>query len=158
MAKSAIDHDVGTLTITVPMKFRKRGGRKLVISPTGVDAWAPPRARVDNAMVKALARAHRWQKMLDAGRYQTVRDLAEAENINPSYVARTLRLTLLAPHIVEAILDGRHDPERVTLDRLMEPFPVAWCEQAGREQLVHPRNTVPSPSIGSSTRPLLSTL
>jgi len=117
MAKAAIHDDAGSLTVTVPMKFRKRGGRKLVISPTGADAWAPARARVDNAMVKALARAHRWQKLLHAGHYQTVRDLAEAENINPSYVARTLRLTLLAPHIVEAILDGRHDPERVTLER-----------------------------------------
>ncbi len=131
MAKAAIDHDAGTLTITVPMKFRKRGGRKLVIGPSGADAWAPSRPRVDNAMVKALARAHRWQKLLDDGRYQTVRELAEAENINPSYVARTLRLTLLAPGIVEAILDGRHDPERVTLDRLMEPFSVVWGEQDG---------------------------
>ena len=129
MAKGAIHHEAGSLTVTVPMTFRKRGGRKLVITPTGADAWAPPRARVDNAMVKALARAHRWQKMLDAGRYQTVRDLAAAENINPSYVARVLRLTLLAPDIVEAILDGRHDPERVTLDRLMEPFSVVWGEQ-----------------------------
>lgn len=129
MAKGAIDEAGGSLTVTVPMKFKKRGGRKLVISPSGTDAWAPPRARVDNAMVKALSRAHRWRKMLDAGRYQTVRDIAQAENINPSYVARVLRLTLLAPRIVEAILDGRHDPERVTLDRLMEPFSVVWNEQ-----------------------------
>ena len=129
MARCAIDHDAGLLTVTVPIRFKKRGGRKLVISPTGTDAWAPARARVDNAMVKALARAHRWQKLLDAGRYQTVRDLAAAEGINPSYVARVLRLTLLAPDIVEAILDGRHDPERVTLDRLMEPFSVVWNKQ-----------------------------
>lgn len=129
MAKAAIDHDGGSLTVTVPMTFRKRGGRKLVISPSGADAWAPPRARVDNAMVKALARAHRWRKMLDDGRYQTVRDLAAAENINPSYVARVLRLTLLAPTIVEMILNGRHDPERMTLDRLMEPFSVVWSDQ-----------------------------
>jgi hypothetical protein len=129
MATGTIHHDSDSLTVTVPMTFRKRGGRKLVISPTGADAWAPPRARIDNGMVKALARAHRWQKMLDAGRYQTVRDLAASENINLSYVARVLRLTLLAPAIVEAILEGRHDPERVTLDRLMEPFPVVWSEQ-----------------------------
>lgn len=129
MAKGAIHNDAGSLTVTVPMTFRKRGGRKIVISPTGADAWAPSRPRVDNAMVKALARAHRWQKLLVAGRYQTVRDLAEAENINPSYVARILRLTLLAPDIIEAILDGRHDPVRVTLDRLMEPFSGVWSEQ-----------------------------
>ena len=129
VTKGAIHHDGGAITVTVPMTFRKRGGRKLVISPAGGDMWAPPRARVDNAMVKALARAHRWQKMLDAGRYQTVRDLAKAEDINPSYVARVLRLTLLAPVIVEAILYGRHDPDCVTLDRPMEPFSAVWEKQ-----------------------------
>lgn len=129
MAKGTIQNEAGSLTVTVPMRFRKRGGRKLAISPTGADAWAQPRARVDNAMVKGLARAHRWRKLLNTGRHQTVRDLAEAENINPSYVARTLRLTLLVPDLVEAILDGRHDPERVTLDRLMELSPVVWGEQ-----------------------------
>lgn len=129
MAKAAIHHEACSFIVTVPMTFRKRGGRKLVIAPDGANAWAPPRARVDNAMVKALARAHRWRKLLDAGRYQNVRDLAEAENINPSYVARVLRLTLLAPDIVEAILDGRHDPERVTLDRLMQTFSIVWHVQ-----------------------------
>lgn len=129
MAKGTIHHEGGALTVTVPIAFRKRGGRKLVICPTGADAWAPARARVDNAMVKALARAHRWQKLLEAGRYQTVRDLAEAENINPSYLARVLRLTLLAPTIVEMILNGRHDAERMTLDHLMEPFSVVWSDQ-----------------------------
>ncbi len=107
MAKGAFLHDAGALTVSVPMTFRKRGGRKLVIAPNGADAWALPRARIDNTMVKALARAHRWKKQLDSGRYQTVQDLAEAEKINPSYIARVLRLTLLAPDIVEAILDGR---------------------------------------------------
>ena len=107
MAKGALFHDAGALTVTVPMTFRKRGGRKLVIAPNGADAWALPRARIDNTMVKALARAHRWKKEVDSGRYQTVQDLAGAEKINPSYIARVLRLTLLAPDIVEAILDGR---------------------------------------------------
>lgn len=84
-------------------------------------------------MVKALARAHRWQKLLDAGRYQTVRDLADAENINPSYVARVLRLTLLAPEIVEAILDGRQ-LAGLQLDNLLAPFSVDW-ELQRKEQL-----------------------
>lgn len=128
MAKAAIHHDVGTLTVTVPMKFKKRGGRKLVIGPSGADAWAPSRPRVDNAMVKALARAYRWQKMLEGGRFQTARDLAEAENINPSYVARVLRLTLLAPDIVNAVLDGRL-PADVQLDNLLSPIPEEWDGQ-----------------------------
>ena len=128
MAKAAIEDTAGSLTVTVPMTFRKRGGRKLVISPLGADAWAPPRARVDNAMVKALARAHHWRKLLDAGRYQTVRDLAAAESINPSYVARVLRLTLLAPDIVEALLDGGQ-PAGLQLDGLLEPVPLEWERQ-----------------------------
>lgn len=79
-------------------------------------------------MVKALARAHRWKKQLDSGRFQTVEDLAEAERITPSYIARVLRLTLLAPDIVEAILDGRQPPG-LQLDDLLAPFPVEWERQ-----------------------------
>lgn len=133
MAKGALLHDAGALTVTVPMTFKKRGGRKLVIAPNGADTWALPRARIDNTMVKALARAHRWKKLLDSGRYQTVQDLAEAEKINPSYIARVLRLTLLAPDIVEAILDGRQ-PAGLQLDDLLVPFPVEWVRQ--REALM----------------------
>lgn len=128
MAKGALFHEAGALTVTVPMTFRKRGGRKLVIAPNGADAWALPRARIDNTIVKALARAHRWKKQLDTGRFQTVQDLAEAEKINPSYIARVLRMTLLAPDIVEAILDGRQ-PAGLQLDHLLTPFPVEWERQ-----------------------------
>jgi hypothetical protein len=128
MAKGAFFHDAGALTVTLPMTFKKHGGRKLVIAPNGADAWALPRARIDNTMVKALARAHRWKKQLDSGRYQTVQDLAEAEKINPSYIARVLRLTLLAPDIVEAILDGRQLAE-LQLDHLLAPLPVEWERQ-----------------------------
>lgn len=128
MAKGAIMHDAGALTVTVPMTFKKRGGHKLVISPNGADAWAPPRARIDNAMVKALARSFRWRKLLETGRFGTINELAAAEKINASYVSRVLRLTLLAPDIVEAILDGRQSAE-MTLPTLMEPFPVEWKRQ-----------------------------
>jgi AraC-like DNA-binding protein len=79
--------------------------------------------------VKARARAHRWQVLLEGGEYGSIEELARAEKINPSYLARVLRLTLLAPEIVESILDGRHDPERVALERLMRPFPALWGEQ-----------------------------
>ena len=92
-------------------------------------ALAPRPARVDGTLVTALARAHRWQGMLEGGEYASIEELARAEKINPSYLARVLRLTLLAPEIVESILDGRYDPERITLDRLMKPFPVLWGEQ-----------------------------
>ena len=89
------------VTIHIPLTSRKRGGRKLVVTPDGAE-WAP-RPRVDNAIVKALARAFRWRKMLDTGAYGTLEDLALAKCVAPSYVSRVLRLTLLAPDIVEAI-------------------------------------------------------
>ena len=83
------------------------------------------RPQVDSALVKALARALRWRRMLETGVHATIGEIAAAERINPSYASRVLRLTLLSPEIVEAILDGRQGTE-VTLDRLMRPFPVEW--------------------------------
>ena len=82
----------------------------------------------DSTLVKALARAFRWRRMLEAGRYGTIDEIAAAEKINDSYVSRLLRLTLLAPNIVEGILDGRQ-PGGLTLPGLMEPFPVEWERQ-----------------------------
>ena len=111
----------------MPFSIRKRGGRKLVVVPA-VTATTPDRPRVDNAMVKALARAFRWRKLLETGLYGTIEELAAAEKINSSYVSRILRLTLLAPPTIEAILNSRHPPE-LTLAIVMKPFPVLWDEQ-----------------------------
>jgi hypothetical protein len=83
---------------------------------------------VDHAMVKVTAGAFRWRAMLENGTHATIAEIAAAEKINESYVGRVLRLTLLAPNIVEAILDGRQ-PAQMTLAVLMQPFAVAWREQ-----------------------------
>ena len=123
-----LSDDGTTLTVWISMAFRTRGGRKLVVSPDGVPAWAGSGNRVDDTLVKALARAFRWRRLLETGFHGTVDEIARAERINDSYVSRILRLTLLAPDIVEAILDGRQPPE-LTLARLMKPFPAAWEEQ-----------------------------
>ncbi|WP_317629018.1 hypothetical protein [Defluviicoccus vanus] len=131
MTNARLSADGRTLAVSVPMTFTKRGGRKLVISPDGAPPWAPPRRRVDNAMVKALARAFRWRRLMETGAYGTVEEIAAAEKINASYVSRVLRLTLLAPDIVEAILDGRQPPA-MTLAALMTPFPVAWGSRPRR--------------------------
>ena len=80
-------------------------------------------------MVKALARAFRWRRMLETGVVATVAEIAVRERINASYVSRVLRLTLLAPEIVEAILDGRQGPE-MTLPGLMRVFSVEWGGQS----------------------------
>ena len=114
-----------TVTVTVPYAIRKRGGRKLVITPDGMAAAPTPRSRVDSALLKALARGFRWQKMLREGDYQTLEETADAENINPSYVSRLLRMTLLAPESVEAILAGTQ-PAGLTRAKVTLPFPLEW--------------------------------
>ena len=92
-------------------------------------AAAPsPGARVDSALLKALARGFLWRKLLQSGDFANIEEIAEAENINPSYVSRVLRLTLLAPEIVEAILAGRQ-PKGRTMARTMKPFPLEWQHQ-----------------------------
>ncbi len=127
MDRGAAANDGRTLTVRVPLTLRKRGGRKQVVAPEGAD-WGAPRPRVDNTMVKAIARAHRWKQLLESGQFVSVTELAEAEKINQSYLCRVLRLTLLAPDIVEMILNGRQ-PADLELDVLMRPLPLEWKEQ-----------------------------
>ena len=98
----------------------------MVLSESG----PAPRPRPDNTLVKVLARAFRWKRMLESGEFATISELAEREGIAPSYVTRVLRLTLLAPEIVDLILEGRLGPE-VRLAALLEPFPLEWTEQKG---------------------------
>lgn len=113
-----------TVTIHVPFHIAKRGGRKAMVLPEGVEQARKP----DNTLVKALARAFRWKRMLESGEFASISELAEREGIAFTYMARVLRLSLLAPDIVEAILNGRQGPE-VTLARLLEPFPPEWTKQ-----------------------------
>jgi hypothetical protein len=113
-----------TITLHVPFRVVRRGGRKEVQLPDG----APVQRKTDSTLIKALARAFRWKRMLESGAFTTINDLAEREGIAPSYMTRVLRLTLLAPDIVEAILDGKQGPE-VTLGRLLKGFPVEWEAQ-----------------------------
>ncbi|MFN7538230.1 MAG: hypothetical protein ACK5PY_00315 [bacterium] len=115
-----------TLTVVIPLRIKLRGGRKTMIT-NGVMVVE---GRQDITLIKAVARAFRWRGMLESGEFATINELAAAEKINPSYVSRVLRLTLLAPKMVEAILDGRQ-PKGVTLPGLLEPFPVEWIQQPG---------------------------
>jgi hypothetical protein len=100
---------VETISVHVPFTIRKYGGRKQVITPNGEPA-AIEKARADSTLVKALARAFRWKKMLESGQFTTITELAEHENLALTYMTRVLRLSLLAPVIVE-------------------PFPLEWKEQ-----------------------------
>jgi hypothetical protein len=124
--RATVAADGETITVHVPMTFRKRGGRKMVVTPNGTP-WAP-RPRVDTALVKALARAFCWRRMLDEGLCGTIGELSQREKINRGYMSRVLGLTLLAPDIVEAILDGRQ-PEGLRLEDLLVGFPLDWKRQ-----------------------------
>jgi hypothetical protein len=118
--------DGSTLIVRIPMRFQRRGGRKRIVAPDGSELAPRSKPQPDGTVVKALARAWRWQRMLDEGRFASVRELAETECVGLSYISRILRLNLLAPDIVERILDGRQAPQ---LTQLMQPFPVEWERQ-----------------------------
>ena len=119
-----------TITVHIPMTMRHQGDRKQVVTPAGATPWIPIPPRVNNTLVKAIVRAHRWRDMLETGNYATVRDLAKAEAIDEVYLGRVLRLTLLSPTLLEAILEGRQ-PATLELDDLLRQFPVEWDRQLG---------------------------
>lgn len=116
-----------TILVQVPFTIRKYGGRKQVVMPAGIHRVAQ-RPSADSTLVKALGRAFRWKRMLESGEFGTVKELAEHEKLGFSYMTRVLRLSLLAPDVVEAILEGRQPPEMKLAD-LLEPFPLGWDEQ-----------------------------
>ena len=113
-----------TMTIHVPFRVVKRGGRKEMVLPEGA-AQAP---KPDNTLVKALARAFRWKRMLESGEFASISELAAKEGIAFTYMARLMRLSLLSPKLVDAVMDGRQ-PAHITLANLMDPFPADWKEQ-----------------------------
>ncbi len=117
-----------SITVRVPLAIRHRPGRKTVVTPM-TDGVAPVATRADPALVKALARAFRYQRMLDEGRYASITEMAAAERLERGYLGSLIRLTLLAPHIVTNALNGRHSPS-VPLAALLEPFPICWRAQS----------------------------
>jgi hypothetical protein len=114
-----------TVRINIPMKFSVRGGRKVVILADGA---VPVQPKGQNALLSALARAHRWRSQIENGDYATITDLAKKNKVNQSYACRLLRLSLLAPSIVADILNGRHN-SKLTLKELTKPFPPRWDQQ-----------------------------
>jgi hypothetical protein len=120
--------DGTTLVVRIPMRFQRRGGRKRIVAPDGSTIAPSSKPQPDGTLVKALARAWRWQRMLDEGVYTPVSEIGDAEGISKSYVSRILRLALLAPDIVDAILSGRTD-QGMILEQLERPLPASWEEQ-----------------------------
>jgi len=125
------EFDGSSITVHILMTFKRRGGRKMTIASNGSDAWAPARARPDETLIRALARAHRWKRMLEEGRYRSAAEIADAEKVTRSFVNRLLRLTLQAPDIQEAIIDGRQ-PKGMQLEELTRAMPSGWEEQCER--------------------------
>ena len=113
-----------TITVHVPFRFVKRGGRKEMVLPTTATAQRKP----DDTFVKALARAFRWKQLLDSGEFATITDLAEREKISTTYLARIFRLTLLAPDLVEKALEGRQSAEFSKAAQQAD-FPTEWDAQ-----------------------------
>ena len=105
------EFDDKTITVDILMKWKRYGGRKVVIAPEGGDAWTPAKPRPDETLIRAPARAHRWKRLLDEGKYRSAGELAEAEGVTRSFVNRLLRLALLVPVVIEAILDGGQPKE-----------------------------------------------
>ena len=120
--------DGSTLIVRIPMRFQRRGGRKRIVAPDGSQIVPTSKPQPDGTLVKALARAWRWQRMLDEGVYTSLSEMGAAENISKSYVSRILRLALLAPDLVEAILAGPAGPA-LMLGQLERPLPASWEEQ-----------------------------
>lgn len=112
----------------IPMSFRQRCGRTVIVLPDGSRGVARREATIDNTMVKVIARGMRWQRLLFDGTYDTIEDLAAGEKINASYVSRLLRLANLSPTVVQTIMDGKH-PAWLTMKELMVPFPMDWRQQ-----------------------------
>jgi hypothetical protein len=119
--------EVDTLTIRIPIRLQRRGGRKLIMMPEGVTAPVQRPSR-DETLIKALVRAHRWRRKIESGQAKSITDLAEQQGVTDAYVCRLLPLTCLAPDIVEAILDGRQ-PKGLRLAEILGSGPLAWEEQ-----------------------------
>jgi hypothetical protein len=117
-----------TLVVRIPMRFQRRGGRKRIVAPDGSELVPINKPQPDGTLVKALARAWRWQRLLDESVYTSVTEISEVEDIGKSYVSRILRLAQLAPSIVEEILNGPAD-HALMLERFGEPLPAVWADQ-----------------------------
>ncbi|MCP3393893.1 hypothetical protein NLM27_34615 [Bradyrhizobium sp. CCGB12] len=135
ISRPKLSRDGRTMVVSIPISFRRQGGRKRVVTPATAEAWPPSKPQLDNTLIKAVVRAHRWRHMLESNLFSSVRELARAEKINESYLCRVLRLTLLAPRITEAILNGLQ-PDGLELAQLLKSIPAEWDQQ---EMLLPPK-------------------
>ena len=119
--------ELDTLTIRIPIRLQRRGGRKLIMTPEGA-AMPTMKPRPGETLIKALVRAHRWRRRIESRQARSITDLAEQEGVTDAYVCRLLPLTCLAPDIVEAVLDGRQ-PKGLRLAEVLGNGPLVWNAQ-----------------------------
>ena len=124
---AALRLDGDCLVVQVPLRIKRRGGRKEIIAPDRGPDGSSLRSRTNEPLALMIARAHRWQALLESGRYASIRELALDVGVDNSYLARMLRLTLLAPDIIESILNGT-EPDGLSLGKLYR-VPDLWEEQ-----------------------------
>lgn len=115
------------LVVDIPMRMKKRGGRRCIIVPERLQS-ADTKHDYSESLALAISRAHRWKELIDSGKFSSVSELANAIGMDVSYVARLYRLAFLAPDIIEAILDG-NEPEGLSMRILSQTLPLDWREQ-----------------------------
>ena len=120
----------GAVTVSIPIRIRRFSGRKQVVVPAGVSATAIGEP-VQTALQIALARGHRWLRLIESGKVANLAAIAKAENVDNSYVSRMVNLTTLAPDIQAAILDETL-PDSVSLFDLAVDTALSWEEQRER--------------------------
>ena len=124
----AVSRDGDAIVVRIPVRFHRRNGRQMVLTHGGSNGQAAPERESNGSLVSALAKAYRWQEQLESGEYASLEDLAAANGVDRTYVGRILRLTSLAPEIVERILDG-DEPAGISLAKLRSELPTVWAAQ-----------------------------
>jgi hypothetical protein len=113
------------LVVSIPVSFQQRGGRKQIVVPPGVAEWQSQTPHCNNSLIRAVAQAYSWRHSIETGKCQSAAELSKKLHVNESYLCRVLRLTLLSPDIIEAIVNGRQ-PKTLELKALLKPFPSNW--------------------------------
>ena len=131
MTTISVNETLDTLQIRIPVQFSRRSSRKMIIAPDGniiPEMSSLTADNTDHTFISALSKAFLWQRMLDEGKYESPKELAEKEKVEVTHMYRVMRLTLLAPDIIEAVLNGTQ-PRTLTLQNVIRGFPVSWREQ-----------------------------
>jgi hypothetical protein len=127
--KPTIRRDGDCIVVHIPMTFKRRRERKEIIVPQGHENKTPTKQQAQNALVIAVVRGHIWRDLLESGKVKSIAEIARANKVDGSSVSRMLDLTLLAPDIIEEILDGREPPGLSLTTLTRKRIPLLWEEQ-----------------------------